>query len=172
MKQSAGVLIYREKNGRIEVFLVHPGGPFWAKKDIASWSIPKGEFEEGEDPLETAIREFSEETGLEVPQGDPVPLNPVKQPSRKVVHAWYLKGDLDVSAVRSNMFEMEWPPKSGKKQKFPEVDKGSWSSLGEAKVKLHKGQVPIIEQLERALGLHPAHPIVNDTEKRQSALFE
>ena len=159
MKRSAGLLIYREKKGRLEVFLVHPGGPFWTSKDAASWSIPKGEFVEGEDPLETAIREFTEETGLEVPKGDPVPLSPVKQPSRKVIHAWYLKGDVDAAAVRSNMFEMEWPPKSGKTQAFPEVDKAAWYGFRDAKTKLHKGQVPILEQLEHALGLQPAESV-------------
>jgi predicted NUDIX family NTP pyrophosphohydrolase len=170
MKQSAGLLIYREKEGRLEVFLVHPGGPFWAKKDIASWSIPKGEFEEGENPLEAAIREFSEETSCELARGEPVPLDPVKQPSRKVVHAWYLKGDLDASAVHSNTFEMEWPPKSGKMQAFPEVDKAAWFGLGEAKIKLHKGQVPIIEQLEHVLGLQPAVPTADDAKGCKASL--
>ena len=97
MKNSAGLLMYRDIHDRTEVFLVHPGGPIWAKKDAASWSIPKGEFEDGEDPLEAAKREFSEETGLEVPKGEPSPLEPVKQSSRKIVHAWYLKGDADAS---------------------------------------------------------------------------
>ena len=169
MNRSAGLLIYRERNGRPEVLLVHPGGPFWAKKDIASWSIPKGEFEEGEDPLETAIREFSEETGLEVPKGHPVPLRPVKQSNRKVIHAWYLKGDVDASIVRSNMFEVEWPPKSGKTQQFPEVDRAAWYSLSEAKAKVHAGQVPIIEQLEHALGVLPAAP-ADDPESLQDPL--
>lgn len=158
MKQSAGLLVYRENSDRVEVFLVHPGGPFWAGKDIASWSIPKGEFAEQENPLEAAMREFAEETGLEVPKGKPLPLDPVKQPNRKIVYAWYLQGDMDASAIQSNTFEMEWPPKSGKKQMFPEVDKAAWYGFGEAKVKLHKGQVPIIEQLEKILGLQPASP--------------
>ena len=156
MKQSAGLLIYRVKDGVPQVFLVHPGGPFWTGKDIASWSIPKGEFEQGEDPLQAARREFTEETGLTIPNVEPVPLDPVKQPSRKMIYAWYLRADLDPAAVRSNTFEMEWPPKSGKMRKFPEVDKAAWFGLREAKTKLHKGQVPILEQLEHALGVRSA----------------
>ena len=151
MKQSAGLLIYRARNDRIEIFLVHPGGPFWANKDTAAWSIPKGEFEEGEDPLDAARREFSEETGLEVPSGEPIPLSPVRQPSRKIIHAWYLQGAVDNSAVHSNLFEIEWPPGSGEMQKFPEVDRAAWFRLDEAKSKIHKGQVPLLEQLEQAL---------------------
>ena len=158
MKQSAGLLIYREQEGHIEVFLVHPGGPYWVNKDIAAWSIPKGEFTTGEDPLEAAIREFTEETGLALPLGKPAPLKPVRQPSGKIVHAWYLRGELQVSSLHSNEFEMEWPPKSGKTASFPEVDKAAWFPLGEAKVKLHKGQVPIVVQLERALGLASTGP--------------
>ncbi|MDX1697410.1 MAG: NUDIX domain-containing protein [Thiohalobacterales bacterium] len=154
MKHSAGLLIYREKSGHKEVFLVHPGGPYWTNRDIAAWSIPKGEFEEDEEPLHAARREFSEETGLEVPAGIPLPLEPVKQPSRKVVHAWYLEGNVDTRAVRSNLFEMEWPPGSGKMQEFPEVDKAEWYSLAEAKLKIHKGQVALIEQLEEALEIN------------------
>ena len=153
MKQSAGLLIYRIRENNVEVFLVHPGGPFWAKKDIAAWSIPKGEFEEGEDPLRAAIREFGEETGLAVPAGEPLPLLPIKQSAHKHVHAWYLQGDVDASVVRSNMFEQEWPPGSGRILQFPEVDKAGWFGLDEAKLKVHKGQVAIIEQLIRVLGL-------------------
>nr|VFK24123.1 MAG: Predicted NTP pyrophosphohydrolase, NUDIX family [Candidatus Kentron sp. LFY] len=171
MKNSAGLLIYRNIDNRIEVFLVHPGGPFWKNKDAASWSIPKGEFEEGEDPLEAAKREFSEETNLEVPEGKLVALEPVKQPSRKIVHVWYLKGNLDDSLIRSNMFELEWPPKSGKMQEFPEVDKANWYSLGEAKYKIHKGQIAIIEQLEKALGLQPIMPLSEAENTRQGSLF-
>ncbi|MCG6936931.1 MAG: NUDIX domain-containing protein [Gammaproteobacteria bacterium] len=153
MKNSAGLLIYRNHDNRTEVLLVHPGGPLWAKKDAASWSIPKGEFEEGENPLEAAKREFSEETGHVVPEGELLPLEPVKQSSEKIVHAWYLKGDVDAAAIHSNMFEMEWPPKSGTLQEFPEVDKAAWYGLDEAKFKIHKGQIPIIEELEKVLGL-------------------
>lgn len=166
MKHSAGLLIYREKAGAVQVFLVHPGGPFWAKKDIASWSIPKGEFEEGEDPLQAALREFVEETGLQVPAGDPLPLGPL-QTGRKVVHTWYLQGDLDAATVSGNMFEMEWPPRSGKMQKFPEVDRAAWYGLAEARLKLHKGQVPIVDKLEHALGLPPTGPAAGDGQNRQ-----
>jgi predicted NUDIX family NTP pyrophosphohydrolase len=171
MKNSAGLLIYREIHDRIEIFLVHPGGPLWAMKDEASWSIPKGEFEDGEDPLEAAKREFSEETGFEVPKGKPLPLEPVKQSSRKIVHAWYLKGDVDASEIHSNMFELEWPPKSGKIQEFPEVDRAAWYSLGEAKFKIHAGQVPIIEQLEQELGLQTSSPESDYAKKGQGSLF-
>jgi predicted NUDIX family NTP pyrophosphohydrolase len=153
MKQSAGLLLYRIREGSVEVFLVHPGGPYWTKKDSAGWSIPKGEFEEDEDPLQAALREFTEETGLDIPQGEPLPLKPVKQSGYKQVHAWYLRGDLDAAAINSNTFELEWPPKSGRKKIFPEVDKAGWFGLDEAKEKLHKGQVPIIDQLVDALGL-------------------
>lgn len=157
-KQSAGLLVYRVREGIPEVFLVHPGGPFWVKKDAAAWSIPKGEFEDGEDPLATARREFTEETGLRVPDGELTQLTPVTQPSRKKVHAWFLAGDVDASAVRSNTFELEWPPKSGKTKEFPEVDRACWCSLSEAKTKLHKGQVPLVEQLEDLLSLERSQP--------------
>jgi len=157
-KQSAGLVIYRVTDGRAEVLLVHPGGPYWAGKDVGAWSIPKGEFEPDEEPLAAAMREFAEETGLEVPGGKPVPLTPVRQPSGKIVHAWYLQGDLDASVVRSNTFEMEWPPGSGRTAEYPEVDRAAWYGLGAARIKLHKGQVPIIEQLEQALELEPAAP--------------
>ncbi len=126
---------------------MHSGGPFWEGKDIAAWSIPKGEFEEDEDPLQAAIREFIEETSLEVPEGKPIRLTPVKQSAHKDVHAWVLKGDLDPAAIRSNTFEMEWPPGSGKQMLFPEVDKACWFSLNEARKKLHKGQVQLLDQL-------------------------
>jgi predicted NUDIX family NTP pyrophosphohydrolase len=165
MKQSAGLVVYRVKEGRPEVFLVHPGGPYWAGKDMAAWSIPKGEFEPDEEPLAAARREFVEETGHEVPAGASLPLKPVKQPGGKIVHAWYLRGDPDASVVRSNTFEMEWPPKSGRMVEVPEVDRAAWYGLGEAKLRLHKGLVPIIEQLEQALGLEPAAPTCEDLQR-------
>jgi predicted NUDIX family NTP pyrophosphohydrolase len=152
MKQSAGLLIYRIRDGQVEVFLVHPGGPFWTKKDIAAWSIPKGEFEEDEDPLQAALREFGEETGLDVPPGEPLPLKPIKQSGYKQIHAWYLQGDVDADGVSSNTFELEWPPKSGKKKAFLEVDRAGWFGLDEAKEKIHKGQVQIIDQLVELIG--------------------
>ena len=151
MKHSAGLLLYRIRDNRPEVFLVHPGGPFWKNKDIASWSIPKGEVAEGEDPLQTAKREFAEETGFAIPDGVPIALSQIGQSGNKIVSTWYLQGDVDPAAVRSNLFQMEWPPKSGKNQQFPEVDKAAWYGLDEAKVKVHKGQIPIIEELERIL---------------------
>ncbi len=152
MKQSAGLLIYRFREDTLEVFLVHSGGPFWKNKDLAAWSVPKGEFEEDEDPLQAAMREFREETGFEVPEGEPLALKPVKQSSHKTIHVWCLEGDCDPSAICSNTFELEWPPQSGKMLTFPEVDKAGWFDLDTAKVKLHKGQVPVIDQLIIALG--------------------
>jgi predicted NUDIX family NTP pyrophosphohydrolase len=151
-KTSAGLLIYR--NGGTQVFLVHPGGPFWAKKDAGAWSIPKGEFVDGEVALEAAKREFREETGFDVgAAADFRPLQPIKQPSGKVIHAWLLDFDCEPAEVRSNTFTMEWPPKSGKTQEFPEVDRAAWFSLGEARKRLLPGQVGLIDQLIDALGV-------------------
>lgn len=145
-KQSAGILLYRIASGRIEVFLVHPGGPFWAKKDDGAWSIPKGEFADGEEPLEAAKREFQEETGSSV-EGTFIPLNPVKQPSGKTVYAWAVEGDIDAETVHSNTFSMEWPKGSAKTKSFPEIDRADWFDLDTAKVKILKGQLGLLEQL-------------------------
>ena len=145
-KQSAGILLYRNASGRIEVLLVHPGGPFWAKKDDGAWSIPKGEFVDGEEAVEAAKREFQEETGMAI-DGTLEALKPVKQPGGKTVYAWAVEGDVNASAVRSNTFSMEWPPKSGKNRSFPEVDRAGWFDLDMAKVKILKGQVGLLEQL-------------------------
>ncbi len=150
-KQSAGLLMYRRRGGALEVFLVHPGGPFWANKDAHAWSIPKGEFAPGEDPFAAAQRELTEETGL-MAEGDFVPLTPLKQPSGKTVHAWAVEGDCDPAAIKSNSFSMEWPPRSGRMQDYPEVDRAAWFDLRTARVKLHKGQVSLIDQLESLLG--------------------
>jgi len=150
-KKSAGLLLFRETSGMLEVLLVHPGGPFWAKKDEGSWSIPKGEFEDGEDPLQAARREFEEETGFEA-RGDVIPLEPLRQPGGKVVHAWAMRKDLDPSGFRSNTFTMEWPPRSGKKQEFPEVDRAAWFPVESARRKILKGQAGFINQLEHTLG--------------------
>jgi predicted NUDIX family NTP pyrophosphohydrolase len=150
-KQSAGILLYRLRNKRVEVFLVHSGGPYWKHKDLAAWSIPKGEIEAGDDALATALREFVEETGFAVPGGEPAPLHPIKQAGGKTVHAWCLQGDIDAAAVRSNTFLLEWPPRSGNMREFPEVDKAGWFTLDEARVKLHTGQVALIDQLEELL---------------------
>ena len=149
-KQSAGLLMYRRRDGRMEVFLVHTGGPFWAKKDAAAWSIPKGEFAADEDPLAAAQREFAEETGL-TPSGPFTALTPIKQTGGKIVQAWAVEGDCDPAAVRSNTFTMEWPPRSGRRQEFPEVDRAEWFTLDVARNKIHKGQVPLLDELERLL---------------------
>ncbi len=156
MKQSsAGLLVYRGRDPSLEVFLVHPGGPFWAKKDLGSWSIPKGEFAEDEDPLAAAQREFTEETGFSI-AGPFLPLGEVKQPSGKIVHAWAveasaLETNLDAGAIRSNTFKLEWPPKSGKFREFPEVDRAGWFSLPAAQEKLLNGQREFLRRLAAAL---------------------
>ncbi len=149
-KKSAGLLLYRKALGSIEVFLVHPGGPFWAKKDDGAWSIPKGEFAEDEDPLTAAKREFREETGFGVP-GQCEPLEPVRQPSGKLVYAWAVQGDVDAQALKSNTFAMEWPRGSGKTQEFPEVDRAAWFAIDLAKRKILKGQVAFLDQLAQRL---------------------
>ena len=147
MKTSAGLLPYRIRNGAREVFLVHPGGPFWAKKDLGAWSIPKGEYVAGEDPLACALRELTEETGFSV-SGDFLPLGTLKQKGGKEVIAWAVCADFDAELVRSNTFEMEWPPKSGKLQRFPEVDRAAWFALTEARAKILPSQLPFLERLE------------------------
>jgi predicted NUDIX family NTP pyrophosphohydrolase len=149
-KRSAGLLLHREASGRIEVFLVHPGGPFWARKDDGAWSIPKGEFEEGEDPLEAAKREFCEETGVVV-TGEFQPLASLKQRSGKIVYAWMIKGDVDPARLKSNTFSTEWPRGSGRVQEFPEVDRGEWFDLARARRKILQGQLPFLDQLEARL---------------------
>jgi predicted NUDIX family NTP pyrophosphohydrolase len=146
-KHSAGILMYRFQEGVIEVFLVHPGGPFWAKKDDGAWSIPKGEFNfEEEDALEAAKREFEEETGFLV-DGSFIPLDTVIQSGSKMVHAWAIEGNCDPAKIKSNTFQMEWPPRSGKYQEFPEVDRVKWFDINTAKTKLLKGQVAFLERL-------------------------
>ena len=151
-KQTAGILVYRRRKGAIEVFLAHPGGPFWAKKDLAAWSIPKGEFVEPETPLDAAQREFAEEIGQPTPGGDLIALTPVKSPGGKVIHVFAVEGEVDADRVESNLFEMEWPPHSGKMQSFPEVDRGAWFGIEDARMRLHKGQLPILEELIAKLG--------------------
>ena len=147
--QSAGLLLYRRSPDGLEVFLVHPGGPFWAKKDLGAWSIPKGEVEPAEDPLAAAQREFEEETGFQI-SGEFRPLAPLKQKSGKTVYAWAVEGDCDPSGLKSNTVSLEWPPHSGRQQEFPEVDRAAWFPLDEAKRKILPGQVGFIEWLERA----------------------
>ena len=145
-KTSAGILLYRRRADNLEVFLVHPGGPFWAKKDLGAWSLPKGELADGEDPLEAAKREFTEETGFPI-DGDFRPLRPLRQPSGKTIVAWAVEGDCDPAELRSNTFELEWPPKSGKRAQFPEVDRAAWFSLEEARGRINKGQAPFLDEL-------------------------
>jgi predicted NUDIX family NTP pyrophosphohydrolase len=149
-KKSAGLLMFRRGSGVVEVFLVHPGGPFWARKDEGVWSIPKGEYAPGEDPFEAARREFQEETGFQA-GGDLIPLTPRKQPSGKVISAWAVEGDCDASAIKSNTFSMEWPPRSGKQQEFPEVDRAGWFTIPAAKEKILKGQAPFLDELMEIL---------------------
>jgi predicted NUDIX family NTP pyrophosphohydrolase len=151
-KQSAGILMYRRTHGRLEVFLVHPGGPFWAKKDLAAWSLPKGEFTPDEEPLAAAKREFEEETGIPLPADATfTPLTPVKQSGGKVIHAWAVDGDCDPACVKSNSFSMEWPPRSGKQQDFPEVDRAEWFPAEVAREKVHKGQRGLLDELMRLI---------------------
>lgn len=138
--------MFRVKSKKIEVLLAHPGGPFWKKKDVGAWSIPKGEYKEDEEPLAAAIREFREETGLEV-GGEFIELTPVKQKSGKIVRAWALEGDPDISGFVSNKFSIEWPPKSGKTVEFPEVDKWEWFGVEKAREKILEGQVGLVDEL-------------------------
>jgi len=143
---SAGILLYRLRATGPEVFLVHPGGPFWARRDLGAWSVPKGEVGDGEDLLEAAKREFFEETGGRV-EGEFIQLAPLRQRSGKVVHAWAVEGDLDASSITSNTFAIEWPPRSGKSRMFPEVDRAGWFTLPEAREKLLPGQRPFLDDM-------------------------
>jgi predicted NUDIX family NTP pyrophosphohydrolase len=147
---SAGILMYRFREGVAEVFLVHPGGPFWAKKDAGAWSIPKGIIDADEDPLASARREFEEETGSRV-SGDFTQLSSVKLKSGKVLLAWAVEGDCDPSEIKSNTFPMEWPPHSGRQQEFPEVDRAAWFQINEARKKINQGQLPLLEELVSVL---------------------
>ena len=152
MKLSAGLLPFRPRPHGPEFFLVHPGGPFWARKDAGSWSIPKGLYEEGELPLESAKREFTEETGLSV-DGDFLALGEFRQPGGKIVSAWLIEADCDAGAVKSNLFSIEWPPRSGRMAEFPEIDRAAWFSSQEAMVKIVAGQKPIIERALETLSV-------------------
>jgi len=145
-KQAAGILMYRRGGSGLEVLLAHPGGPLWARKDAGAWTLPKGQFTDGELPLDAARREFEEEMGT-APTGTFQPLGTVKQPSGKVIHAWAAESDFDASAVKSNLFSMEWPPRSGRTGEFPEVDRAGWFSIEEARDKIIKGQAPFLERL-------------------------
>ncbi len=157
-KKSAGLLLYRHRNGTVEVFLVHPGGPMWANKDMGAWSIPKGELDPDEDPLNAAKREFAEETGFKV-KGRFTALTPVRQRNNKLVYAWAVEGDCDAAAVRSNTFPLEWPPHSGITRKVPEIDRAAWFSMATAKEKIFNGQIGLLDELEDILSTdsHTVH---------------
>ena len=152
---SAGILLFREREGRLEVLLGHPGGPFFAKKDEGSWTVLKGEADPGEELVAVARREFAEETGQEQPDDTMLELGEVRQRGGKTVVAWALGGDLDPAAARSNTFEMEWPPRSGRVREFPEIDRVGWFDLPTARRKILPAQVPFLDRLERAIGATP-----------------
>ncbi len=152
-RKSAGLLLFRHAGASdLEVLLVHPGGPFWATRDLGSWSIPKGECEDGEDPRATAWREFGEELGTPAPEGEALELGEVRQKAGKIVLAWAIAGDLDPEHITSNTFTMEWPPRSGRSQEFPEVDRAQWFALAEARERINPAQVALLERLEEAVG--------------------
>jgi predicted NUDIX family NTP pyrophosphohydrolase len=146
-KRSAGILLYRLSGGVPEVLLVHPGGPFWARRDAGAWSVPKGEYEDADDPLAAARREFEEETGTALETGELLELGDVKQKNGKVVSAWAAEGDLDPDAVHSNTFTMEWPPRSGRTAEFPEIDRAGWFGIDEAREKLNPAQAEFLDRL-------------------------
>lgn len=150
-QRSAGLLLYRRRGRDVEVLLVHPGGPFWARKDAGAWSIPKGLYEPDEDAAAAARREFAEETGMQ-PQGDLVPLGSFAQSRAKTVEVWAVEGDFDPARIKSNTFSMEWPPRSGRMQEFPEADRAAWFTLQEAEAKILKGQRPVLQALLARLG--------------------
>jgi len=145
-RQSAGILVFRGDLPELEVLLAHPGGPYWSKKDAGAWTIPKGEFTDGEEPLAAAKREFEEEMGSPI-DGEFLELEPIRQPSGKLIYAWAARGDFDPSRLSSNLFTMEWPPKSGRRQEYPEVDRAAWFSIAEARVKILGGQAPFLDAL-------------------------
>ena len=153
-KKSAGLLLYRRHDDKPqwELLLVHPGGPFWRKKDDGAWTIPKGEFDDSENPLDAARREFKEELGADPPAADPIKLKPVKQAGGKIVHCWAVAGEFDPTTLHSNTFQQEWPPKSGQMREFPEVDRAAWYSPEMAKQKIIGGQLPLIDELMTMLG--------------------
>lgn len=150
MKQSAGILLYKVVDDQPQFFLVHPGGPFWKNKDVGAWSIPKGEFDDDEDPLEAAIREFEEETGMQ-PAGPFEMLHPVRLKSGKIVHGWACKGDVDPEGIISNTIAIEWPPKTGKTLIIPEVDKAAWFGTDEALLKINPAQAAFIAECKQRL---------------------
>jgi predicted NUDIX family NTP pyrophosphohydrolase len=151
-KTSAGLLMYRVRNGALEVLLAHPGGPFWQKKDDGAWTIPKGEISPGEDAQAAARREFEEETGLR-PEGPFIELTPIRQRSGKIVSAWAFEGDCDPDSIESNTFQLEWPPRSGRMQDFPEIDRAEFFGVEEARRKINRAQIPLIEELQEHIGV-------------------
>jgi predicted NUDIX family NTP pyrophosphohydrolase len=153
-RPSAGLVLYRMPTGResIEVLLVPPGGPFWAKRDLGAWSIPKGECDDGEDPQAAARREFAEELGSPAPEGEALDLGDVRQKAGKVVSAWAIAGDLDAERIQSNAFSVEWPPRSGRMQEFPEVDRAQWFGLDEARERINPAQVALLDRLAELTG--------------------
>lgn len=151
MKRSAGLLLYRRREGRVEVLLVHPGGPFWARRDAGAWSVPKGEYEDGEDPRLAARREFEEELGSPPPDTPELDLGEIRQRSGKFVRAWALEGDLDASTIVSNTCLVQWPPGSGKEIEIPEVDRAEWLELEPAREKINPAQTPLLDRLEQAM---------------------
>ena len=150
-KQAAGILLYRKSRTGIEVLLAHPGGPLWARKDYGVWTLPKGQFTDGELPLDAAKREFEEEMGT-APTGEFQTLGTLKQPSGKVIHVWAAESDFDAAGVKSNLFSMEWPPKSGRMSEFPEVDRAGWFPIDQARIRILKGQAPFLDRLLALLG--------------------
>ena len=150
-KWSAGILLYRRTNGEPEVLLVHPGGPYWEKKDLGAWSIPKGEYDDAEDPRACALREFEEELGARPPEGDLAALGSAKQSGGKVVTAWAIEGDLDPAGARSNTFTLEWPPRSGVMREFPEVDRADWFTLDDARRRINPAQAVFLDRLREEL---------------------
>jgi len=149
--RSAGIVLYRRAGDGLEVLLVHPGGPVWTRRDAGVWSIPKGEYGDDEEPLAAARREFAEELGAPAPEGEALALGEIRQKSGKRVLAWALAGEMDAGAIQSNTFTMQWPPRSGRMQEFPEVDRAQWFDLAEAREKLNPAQVPLLERLARSL---------------------
>jgi len=158
MRTSAGILLYRRRGEAVEVLLVHPGGPFWARRDDGAWSIPKGEYGPGEEPLACALREFEEETGTRLEAARPLSLGPVRLKSGKRIEAWAVEGDLDPETIRSNTFELEWPRGSGRMRSYPEVDRAGWFVPDEARRKLNPAQVDLLERLLVALRQGGAAP--------------
>ncbi|HWF52370.1 MAG TPA: NUDIX domain-containing protein [Solirubrobacteraceae bacterium] len=152
VRRSAGIVLYRSSGPELEVLLVHPGGPLWARRDAGAWSIPKGEYDDDEDPAAAARREFAEELGSPLPDAELIDLGEARQRSGKLVRAWAAPGDFDISLVRSNTFPLEWPPRSGRISEFPEVDRAEWFTLEQARERINPGQVSLLDRLEQAVG--------------------